>query len=395
MAAETEAVTLMEPMLPSAASSELEDLAVELVASASGLAAALHPRVRRSAGDLVRSINCYYSNLIEGHQTHPRDIDRALHSDYSSVPQKRALQLEAVAHIEVQRRIDEGADPEADPTSREYVEWLHREFCARLPDELLWVENPETGERLRVEPGELRQRDVAVDRHIPPHADHVPAFLGRFEERYRSDVLSKLWRIVATAAAHHRLLWIHPFLDGNGRVARLMSHAMLKRAGVGSSLWSVSRGLARRVGDYKALLMAADEPRGSDLDGRGSLSESALVDFCKFFLSTCIDQIEYMNSLLQPSQLLDRIERYVEDEIRAGRLPRGSFQLLREAVLTGELERGRAADLTGYSERAARTILSALTHIGILVSDSPRGPVRLAFPAPIVERWFPNLYPTV
>lgn len=393
MAAET--VTLMEPMLPSAASSELEDLAVELVASASGLAAALHARVRRSAGDLVRSINCYYSNLIEGHQTHPRDIDRALHSDYSSVPQTRALQLEAVAHIEVQRRIDEGADPEADPTSREYVEWLHREFCARLPDELLWVENPETGERLRVEPGELRQRDVAVDRHIPPHADNVPAFLGRFEERYRSDVLSKLWRIVATAAAHHRLLWIHPFLDGNGRVARLMSHAMLKRAGVGSSLWSVSRGLARRVGDYKALLMAADEPRGSDLDGRGSLSESALVDFCKFFLSTCIDQIEYMNSLLQPSQLLDRIERYVEDEIRAGRLPRGSFQLLREAVLTGELERGRAADLTGYSERAARTILSALTHIGILVSDSPRGPVRLAFPAPIVERWFPNLYPTV
>lgn len=385
----------MEPMLPSAASSELEDLAVELVASASGLAAALHPRVRRSAGDLVRSINCYYSNLIEGHQTHPRDIDRALHSDYSSVPQTRALQLEAVAHIEVQRRIDEGADPEADPTSREYVEWLHREFCARLPDELLWVENPETGERLRVEPGELRQRDVAVDRHIPPHADNVPAFLGRFEERYRSDVLSKLWRIVATAAAHHRLLWIHPFLDGNGRVARLMSHAILKRAGVGSSLWSVSRGLARRVGDYKALLMAADEPRGSDLDGRGSLSESALVDFCKFFLSTCIDQIDYMNSLLQPSQLLDRIERYVEDEIRAGRLPRGSFQLLREAVLTGELERGRAADLTGYSERAARTILSALTHIGILVSDSPRGPVRLAFPAPIVERWFPNLYPTV
>lgn len=393
MAAET--VTLMEPMLPSAASSELEDLAVELVASASGLAAALHPRVRRSAGDLVRSINCYYSNLIEGHQTHPRDIDRALHSDYSSVPQTRALQLEAVAHIEVQRRIDEGADPEADPTSREYIEWLHREFCARLPDEFLCVENPETGERLRVEPGELRQRDVAVDRHIPPHADNVPAFLGRFEERYRSDVLSKLWRIVATAAAHHRLLWIHPFLDVNGRVARLMSHAMLKRAGVGSSLWSVSRGLARRVGDYKALLMAADEPRGSDLDGRGSLSESALVDFCKFFLSTCIDQIDYMNSLLQPSQLLDRIERYVEDEIRAGRLPRGSFQLLREAVLTGELERGRAADLTGYSERAARTILSALTHIGILVSDSPRGPVRLAFPAPIVERWFPNLYPTV
>jgi len=45
-------------------------------------------------------MNCYYSNLIEGHETHPRDIDRALAKDYAKEPKKRSLQLEAVAHID-------------------------------------------------------------------------------------------------------------------------------------------------------------------------------------------------------------------------------------------------------------------------------------------------------
>jgi Fic family protein len=74
-------------------------------------------------------MNCYYSNLIEGHDTHPRDIDRALHKDYSTEPRKRALQLEAVAHIEVQKAIDEGADPKDFPASSAYV--VSR-YCARL-----------------------------------------------------------------------------------------------------------------------------------------------------------------------------------------------------------------------------------------------------------------------
>ncbi len=43
-------------------------------------------------------MNCYYSNLIEGHDTHPVDIERALRHDYSDDPRTRNLQLEAAAH---------------------------------------------------------------------------------------------------------------------------------------------------------------------------------------------------------------------------------------------------------------------------------------------------------
>jgi|CZKL01.1.fsa_nt_gi Fic family protein len=384
----------MEPMMPpEEGQRRIEDAAFDLVARASSLAGQTSPIVTASIGTLVRSMNCYYSNLIEGHDTHPRDIDRALRKDYSAEPARRTLQLEAVAHIAVQKAIDEGRDPGAFPASLPYVLWLHREFYHLVPDELLWVEDPASKTRIRIRPGELRDGEVEVGRHLPPEAEALPRFMERFEEAYSPTQLSKVRQVIAVAASHHRFVWIHPFFDGNGRVVRLMSHAMLKRLGVGSSLWSVARGLARNVDRYKGLLMAADAPRLNDLDGRGNLSLEALVEFCEFFLSTCVDQVEYMRSILEPAELLRRMEIYTEEEVRAGRMPKGSYPLLREALLAGEFERGQAQVVTGYKERMARKVLAELLAAGLLVSDGHRATVRLGFPIGVVERWFPALYP--
>jgi Fic family protein len=382
-----------EPFMPSEGTQLLESLAFDLAREASQLTGQLHPVVRSSVADLVRSMNCYYSNLIEGHDTHPRDIDRALAADYSKDARKRDLQLEARAHIEVQRMIDGGAEAPRPPAASAFTVWAHREFCSRLPESLLWVENPDTGERIRVVPGELRSRDVVVGRHVPPPAEDLPAFMARLEQAYDPALFSKPRQAVAVAAAHHRFLWIHPFLDGNGRVARLMSHAMLLDLGVGSALWSISRGLARNSAEYKRLLMAADAPRKGNLDGRGALSQSALVDFCRFFLECCLDQVRYMRELLEPSELQRRIELYVRDEESAERLPKRSFAVLREALLSGELERGRVPGLIDASERTARRVISALVEKRLLVSGSHKAPLRLGFPVDVVERWFPRLYP--
>lgn len=390
----TESTGLMEPMLPRENAGQLSDLALDLVAKAHAFAGKLNPIVARSVADLVRSMNCYYSNLIEGHDTHPRDIDRALAEDYSTEPKKRALQKEAVAHITVQKMIDMGEVPAFWPLSDDYGLWIHKEFCQRLPEDLLWVENPDTGQKIEVIPGKLRDGEVAVGRHIPPLAGNLNAFLRRFDEAYDPARLSKIQNILSIPAAHHRYLWIHPFYDGNGRVARLMSYAALLKTGIGSDLWSVARGLARQKDRYKELLQAADMPRQGDLDGRGSLSEKALVTFCEFFLEICIDQVEYMSDLLDFKNLSERIRIHVEEEIAMKNLPKGSYALLREALLTGAFERGHAEQLTGYKERAARDVLNALVKKGLLVSDTPRGPVRLGFPIDVVERWFPLLYPT-
>ena len=100
-----ESVGLMEPLLVSDTlkhRSGLGDLAVDLAAKAAGLRRSLPRGVAGSLADLVRAMNCYYSNLIEGHDTHPVEIERALKDDYSTDPKKRNLQLEATAHVAVQ-----------------------------------------------------------------------------------------------------------------------------------------------------------------------------------------------------------------------------------------------------------------------------------------------------
>lgn len=387
-----EAVSLMEPLMPEESLTVLDDLALDLTEKAHRLAGQIHPVVQASLAHLIRSMNCYYSNLIEGHDTHPRDIERALAQNFSSQPKQRALQLEAKAHIEVQKMIDEASEI-PNPVSTSYICQLHREFCSRLPEAMLWVEDPDTKRKVKVLPGQLRSETVTVGRHIPPRPDSLVNFLLRFEEVYQPDSLTKLRRILAVAASHHRLLWIHPFFDGNGRVARLFSHAYLKCMGLGSGLWSVSRGLARSVAEYRLRLEAADAPRSNDLDGRGNLSAQGLIDFCRYFLSLCVDQVDYMGSLLDPAEFLRRVEFYSEDEIRAKRLPKGCFSLLREAWLMGQFERGKASEITNYGPRQASTILNELIKKDLLTSDSPKGPVRLGFPLEVVERWFPSLYP--
>lgn len=387
----------MEPLLPSEPARRLEDLAFELIDEAGKLAGLVHPLVRRSIAELVRSMNCYYSNLIEGHDTRPLEIERALRKDFSHDASQRDLQLEAVAHIAVQGMIGRNEEPagvrEAPPASWAYLSWLHAEFINLLPEELRFVVDPDTGERLEVLPGALRERGVRVGRHVPPPPEVLPRFLDRYAEVYGPAALSKLRQVAALGAAHHRLLWIHPFLDGNGRVARLASHATCVRLGLGDGLWSVARGLARRVQDYKRLLAAADGPRQGALDGRGVLSQAALTDFCVFFLEVCLDQVRFMAGLLDLSNLSKRIEAYCAEEARAGRLHKHSGRLLREALLAGEVERGRVPELLGLGDSMARAVSSKLLNAGLLVSDGHKAPLRPAFPIHAANRLLPGAFP--
>ena len=388
-----EAISMMEPLLIGSDSRHrlaLTDFALELAQKSAGFRRSLPASLLSSLADLVRSINCYYSNLIEGHDTHPIDIERALRNDYSKDARKRDLQLEAKAHIAVQRWIDTGG-LKGRTFTVEAIRETHSRFCELLPEDLLWVEDPRTGKRIRVQPGELRLRDVKVGEHVPISAPAVPRFLHRFEEVYGN--LGKTEVLLAVAAAHHRLAWIHPFLDGNGRVARLISHAVLLETLDTGSVWSIARGLARSVGAYKGLLAACDLRRRNDLDGRGNLSEENLCEFTKFFLGVCIDQVTFMERLVQPDQLRVRILLWAEEEIRHNRLPPRAGAVLEAILFRGELPRGDAAAIVGTGDRQARRVVSALLERGVLTSESTRAPLRLAFPAALASRWLPGLFP--
>jgi len=385
--------SLMEPMKISETSRHrgvLTDLSVELAAHSTGFRRSLPEGVLTALADLVRAMNCYYSNLIEGHDTHPVDIERALKDDYSANADQRNLQLEAKAHIVVQQWIDEGG-LSGRAVSPEGICEIHKRFGDLLPDELLWVPGSETEERAQVVPGALRMRDVRVKNHIAVSPGALSRFIEKFAHTYSG--LGKAETIIAAAAAHHRLLWIHPFLDGNGRVARLMSHAMLLEALDTGGVWSIARGLARNVSSYKSHLAACDLPRRNDLDGRGNLSEDSLASFTQFFLETCLDQVKFMEELVQPDRLRSRILLWVEEEVRAEALPQKAGRILEAILYRGELPRGDVPQLLGASDRHARRIVAALNEHGVIASESTRAPLRLAFPAKLAYRWMPGLFP--
>lgn len=374
---------------------EINDLIANLTSTAQQLGHRLHPQTTANLADLVRLMNCYYSNLIEGHNTMPRDIERALANDLDGEEARRNLQVEARAHIHVQRMIDrrhaEGTLPE--PASADFLRELHRAFYAEALDPMLMIEG--AGRRFRMEPGAFRSEplhDVAVGRHIPPGSAQVGIFMRTFEQRYRLEPLGKGGRIVAMAASHHRLNYIHPFPDGNGRVSRLMSHAIGLTAGIGASgLWSVSRGLARGLDsrqEYKQMMDHADMPRQGDLDGRGNLSQRALTEFIAWFLKVCLDQVVFMGNLFEFDHLAGRLKLYVERQ----QLKPQAFHILERVLLQGEMPRGEAERITGLKERAARMVLASLVEQGILGSETPKSAVSLRFPSDAVGLLFPRLF---
>src|SRR5207237_4039968 len=131
-----EAPALMEPLVLTEGSrhrGELTDLSLELAARSAGFRRSLPGGVRAALADLVRGMNCYYSNLIEGHDTHPVDIERALKGHYSKDAKKRDLQLEAKAHVAVQQWIDNGG-VKGGAAATEAITEIHRRFWSALPD---------------------------------------------------------------------------------------------------------------------------------------------------------------------------------------------------------------------------------------------------------------------
>lgn len=395
-------ISEMEPMMVE--NGELEDLAAQVLARSAALGAQLPESTQASLRELLRIINSYYSNMIEGNSTHPIDIERAARKDYSSDPAKRNRQIESVAHIDCQRRIEErlALDPTVAITSADFLCWVHKIFYDQLPDELRWVIHEETGKRSWVAGGEIRTADVRVGAHVGPACTCLPAFLERFHQRYGARSHG-VYPIIAVAASHHRLMWIHPFLDGNGRVTRLYTDAAFRKILPGYGIWNVSRGLARNRDRYYGALSHADAPRKGDLDGRGNLSLQGLELFCRFFLEVCADQIEYMDGVLKLANLLERIKGYVT--LRTlnlaappagttwGKMRPEASHLLQEALLRGEVPRGEVSRITGLGDRVARSLVSALLREKLLVSPMPQGGLRLGFPIHAVEYYFPGLYP--
>ncbi len=395
-----ERLSQIEPLIPKERK-PLAELAMKVYKEASELSGMVHPITRKEIARLLRHINSYYSNRIEGEHTTPADIEKAVKNEYSTDENKKRLQILSVAHIEVQKLIDERFESgeEVPVCSAGFLCWIHKAFYERVPESFLKIHHPDRDEYIRMIPGEVRNEDVVVGKHIPPRWEKLPIFLNRFEEVYASDSIYGHKELILAAASHHRLTWIHPFWDGNGRVSRLFTYAFMRKAGIEShGLWTLSRGFARKSEDYKQMLAHADQPRAGDLDGRGNLSENALIDFSMFFFETAEDQISFMKKMLSLDGMHNRIVSYVnrrsdqslpdEKPLR----PEAKY-VLTEVMMRGEIARGEVPRLIGLGERTATDLIGQLIAEELVTSTSHRSPLRFHIPAKVVGYYFPDLYP--
>ena len=377
-----------EPLLPSQRLDELRDITRSVFESSAALKNAGSAPVRDAVRELVRSMNSYYSNLIEGQGTHPANIERALRKDFSAKPDVARRQRLASAHIEAEAELEGKVTTEAGALSSAFLQDAHRSLYGRLPEE-----DRVSDEGRIIVPGELRKVDVRVGRHQPPTWPSIPRFLARADEVYGrlKGVDAVLYTI---ASSHHRMMWTHPFEDGNGRAVRLQTHCATHLLSGG--LWSLNRGLARDRQRYYLMLDEADSMRQGDLDGRGNLSEKMLWQWCRYVLGVCADQVDFMTRMLDLDQLSVRLGSWVV--LQRSRC--GAAEYREEAILplqmlaaAGTLSRGEFSRMTGLEERTARKVISRLLKDGLLTSQGHRDSLKLAFPLESLSILFPNLYP--
>ncbi len=380
-----------EPLLP--ADAQLEPLlakAHDLARAATLLAGTRVPSELRT---LLRSMNSYYTNRIEGQHTRPHEIDQALRKDFSKDAKLAAKQRLAVAHIEAEVALEQryaGGDAARALYSADAVQVTHQALFGRLPAQDLFTDEGEP-----IVPGQLRQREVKVGQHVAPAFASVPVFLQRWASFY-GGVRRGEAALVAMACAHQRLGWVHPFIDGNGRVMRLHTHTMLSALGYTGGLWSPLRGFARSTERYYVLLADADSLRRGDLDGRGNLSQQALMAWVDYVLDICQDQVSFMASMLDFQTLMPRLEACLvfEATVEKSGVRQESLRGLHYLFLSGDdMARGDFKAMLGMSDRAATDALGALVKRGLLKSDSPQGKVRFGLPQHALRFLFPRLWP--
>ncbi len=390
----------MEPLLPSEQGlGSVLERAHDLIRRADRLSGWCPTDALPGLRQMLRAMNSYYSNRIEGQHTLPLEIEQALRNDYAQDSDKARRQRLALAHMATEARL-ESLWPQWTTTQvwdAQIVQDIHQDLFARLTDaDRVMPAAPASGtDAQTLLPGAWRSREVSVGRHAAPRAAAVPNFMTRWAEVYSQARRGEM-QIVAMAAAHQRLAWIHPFLDGNGRVARLHSHLVLGHMGLTNGLWSPLRGFARNKDAYYAHLAAADAPRAGDLDGRGNLSESALLAWVNYVIGICLDQVDFMSGVLSLGDMKSRMAAclaYEEQVVRQGVRTESLRALHYLFAAQAELDRADFKAMLGLGDRMASAQVSALLKRGLLESDSPHGKLRLGVPQHALRFYFPSLWP--
>jgi len=386
-----------------------QDKLLELVTLDAALNANIPKPIRAQTEQLLRLVNSFYSNKIEGNPTLPNEILKTQYGEKDTTKKSKGIN-EILSHLEIQLKLTGSIlfdkDDVYDPT---FMKLLHEQFFKYLPKEYLIVKDKnnkpvkdKAGKIISITPGAFRKHNVKVGDHIPPEPSQIDAYIKWYTSSYDFNKIFGTNKILAAICSHHRFSWIHPFMDGNGRVGRLLTDCQLKLAGLGGSgLWTISRGLGRDTDSYYRALSLADKSRQGDTDGRGILSDKGLISFIEYFLDTALDQVKYFSDLLDPHNLRTRIDIYFEYRARGSFTDHNgdklaplrieSKDIYRTLLERGDMSRAELYKILGKGESTIRPILNKMAKEH-LINAPKRKDISLNLSPSSIAVIFPQLW---
>ncbi len=396
------------PVIPSTTEIKLDNLIVKkaehLVIESAKLTGGHNGHFINAIKDLLRITNSYYSNMIESEGTHPIDIEKAMKKEFSKDERKKDLQKLSLVHIEIQEYLEKKIVEDSDKKlySLDTILDIHKQFYSKK--EMKYALNIKYKDlEVDMSAGILRAGNVKVGVHLPPSYDEMITCFNEFETLYNEcRHSSQTIKLIYALCSHHRLVYIHPFYDGNGRISRLFLDYLMYRINIeGYGLWNISRGLARNKDLYNKNLSLADEPYIEGYqDGRGNLSLKALNSFLDFMLDTAIDQVEYMSNVIRIDLISSKITNYVEFSQKGmfyevDPLPKYSEKIFQALLLQGQIARNSVKDILGVSKPTAIKIVRELEERNYINSLEPKGPIRIKLNSHFASYLIPELFPKI
>lgn len=390
---------LLEPALP--------NLTAELSAEVEDVVAAIRRLDGRVVGGLEHVVRPTFRKAHTHHSLYIEDRPSTLAELMSAAGpaphrDKRDPEADLRSSLDLLEWLHEGAGRRravSAPTDPVLLAELHERFYSRLPEDARRLRVEDSGREVDVDPGRWRKENVRVGTHWAPAAEDLDAILNRWGERFDPARFGSVAeRLLAVIASHHRLLFIHPFRDGNGRVARLVMDAALIATGLDAKgSWTPARGFARARREYYRALAAAEAERRYDTDGRGDRSAEGLLVWCRFVLGVIREQVAFTATLLEPSLLRKRVRTAVAEAV-GGRdsTMESAGRLVLSAWEHGPLTRSEIVRESAVPDRTARRLLAELAELGwvraITGDDKRSSPVIGALPLTAAPTVFPNLF---
>ena len=210
-------------------------------------------------------------------------------------------------------------------------------------------------------PGLFRSDNVKITKsnHIPPDYTQVDAMMDELITFVNEDCSPK-YDLLKVAIAHHRFVWIHPFENGNGRVVRLFTYAMLLKKNIFFSKERIVNPTAVFCSDrqkYYDYLSMADE--GTD---------EGLIAWAEYMLAGLRIEIEKIDKLLDYDYLLNTILiPTINDASERGYINETEYKVLKVAIQKQIFQASDVADVLGKNGPEVSRIIRSLKDKNMLM----------------------------